>query len=387
MSARVPKRDESFEGSKILVVDDDTEVAASLCDLIEAAGYVAIVVNSADAALGVLKKNEADLVISDVRMPGRDGFEFCEAAREQMKDDYVPIILLTGNVDEFEIRKGLDSGADDFLLKPPRMSDLLAKVRSLLRIRILQRKNRQQAELLARWNRDLEERVREQVSELHRLERFKAYFSHSVAELIVSDDFESRLKTHRREITSLFIDLRGFTAFAESVAPEEVSLVLNEFYSAVGEVASRYEATVGNIAGDGMLFFFNDPIEIQDHRLVAVSMALDLRHAVGELTEIWKERGHKLGFGVGLAEGIATIGGVGYNQYWTYTVVGSTVNLAARLCAEARDGEILVSDRFRSRLEGRVAVEPRGLKSFKGFSDGVVVFNVCAMTRIQRVSA
>ncbi len=387
MSTRVPERDDSIEGAQILVVDDDRDVAASLCDLIEAAGYRAIVANSADAALKFLSTNEADLVISDVRMPGIDGFEFCQAARDQMKDDYVPIILLTGNADEFEIRRGLDSGADDFLMKPPRMTDLLAKVRAFLRIRVLQRKNRQQAELLARWNRDLEERVREQVSELHRLGRFKSYFSQSVAELIVSDDFESRLKPHRREITSLFIDLRGFTAFAETVAPESVSLVLNEFYAAVGKVASRFEATIGNIAGDGMLFFFNDPMEIPNHRQVAVSMALELRHAVGELTEIWKSRGYQLGFGIGLAEGVATIGGVGYNQYWTYTVVGSTVNLAARLCAEARDGEILVSDRFRSRIEGRVTVEPRGLKRFKGFSDGVVVFNICSMPQNLRLSA
>lgn len=387
MSTRVPERYNSFEGSKILVVDDDHDVAASLSELIEAAGYHAIVVNSAEAGLDVLKRNEADLVISDVRMPDTDGFEFCIAARDQMKDDYVPIILLTGNADEFEIRKGLDSGADDFLMKPPRMSDLLAKVRSFLRIRMLQRKNRQQADLLARWNRDLEKRVREQVFELHRLERFKAYFSQSVAELIVSDDFEKRLKPHRREITSLFIDLRGFTAFAESVSPEAVSTVLNEFYAAVGKVASRYEATIGNIAGDGMLFFFNDPIEISNHRQVAVEMALELRKSIREIAEIWKARGYQLGFGVGIAEGMATIGGVGYDQYWTYTVVGSTVNLAARLCAEAQDGEILISDRFRSRLEGRLSVDPRGLKRLKGFSDGVVVFNICDMTRNHRISA
>lgn len=130
MSTRVPERDDSIEGAQILVVDDDRDVAASLCDLIEAAGYRAIVANSADAALKFLSTNEADLVISDVRMPGIDGFEFCQAARDQMKDDYVPIILLTGNADEFEIRRGLDSGADDFLMKPPRMTDLLAKVRA-----------------------------------------------------------------------------------------------------------------------------------------------------------------------------------------------------------------------------------------------------------------
>lgn len=376
MDDRVPDRDETRSGMQILLVDDDVDVASTFCEVIQEAGYSVVLANSADSALEQLQRLPVDLIISDVRMPNRDGFDFCRSARELLKDEYVPIILLTGAADEFEIQKGLDSGADDFLKKPIRVPDLLAKVRSLLRIRVLQLKNRQQAELLAEWNRTLEERVRDQVSELHRLERFKSYFSQSVAELIVSDDFESRLKTHRREITSLFIDLRGFTAFAEAVDPEEVSRVLNEFYSVVGNVATRYEVTVGNIAGDGMLFFFNDPIEIHNHREVAVKMALELRASLSEKTKAWSERGHRLGFGIGLAEGVATIGGVGYKQYWTYTVVGSTVNLASRLCSEACDGEILISDRFRARLSSQLEVEARGVKRLKGFADGVLVFNI-----------
>jgi len=368
-----------FRDSKILVVDDDWDVGETICDLMQLNGYNVSYAASAMAALDYLKENDVDLVISDVRMPGIDGFEFCQQARKLWADEFVPIILLTGNGSEFEMVKGLDSGADDFIVKPPQPAELFAKIRALLRLRSLQLKNKEQAELLSQWNRDLESLVQNQVNELHRLERFKRYFSPRVAELIVGDDFETRIGTHRREITSLFVDLRGFTAFAESTSPDEVMSVLNEFYAAVGGVAMSHNATVGSLSGDGMMFFFNDPVEIPNHRLEAVIVAVEIRSKVRELTTKWKSQGYRLGFGIGLAEGRATIGGLGFNAYWTYTVVGSTVNLASRLCAEARDGEILVSDRFRSSVQGCVQVEPCGVRSFKGFSDGIVVFNVTAV--------
>ncbi len=370
------KHGSEFRDSKILVVDDDWDVGATICDLVQVHGYNVTYAASATAALEYLKENDVDLVISDVRMPEIDGFEFCRRARKLWSNEFVPIILLTGNEIEFEIVKGLDAGADDFIMKPPRPAELFAKIRALLRLRILQQKNKEQAELLSQWNRDLESRVQIQVSELQRLERFRRFFSPHVAELIVADDSEKRLGTHRREITSLFIDLRGFTAFAESSSPDAVMNVLNEFYAVVGGIAMSFDATVGSLTGDGMMFFFNDPVELENHRLQAVKMAVQLRSKVRELTLRWKSEGHRLGFGIGLAEGQATIGGLGFNAYWTYTVVGSTVNLAARLCAEARDGEILISDRFRSLVDGFVQVEPYGIRSFKGFSDGVIVFNV-----------
>ena len=365
-----------FRGSRILVVDDDWDVGATLCDLMQMNGYNTSYSASANAALDYLKKNDVDLVVSDVRMPGTDGFEFCQLARTFWGNEFIPIILLTGNEAEFEMVKGLDSGADDFIMKPPQPAELFAKIRALLRLRSLHLKNKEQAELLSKWNKDLEGRVQIQVDELHRLERFKRYFSPRVAEIIVGDDFETRIGTHRREITSLFIDLRGFTAFAEVASPDDVMRVLNEFYSVVGGIAMSHNATVGSLTGDGMMFFFNDPVEIPNHRLEAVCVAVEIRSKVRELTTKWKALGYRLGFGIGLAEGQATIGGLGFNAYWTYTVVGSTVNLAARLCAEARDGEILVSDRFRSSLGGCVKVEPCGIRSFKGFSGGIVVFNI-----------
>lgn len=379
MNSLVPKKSNEFENSNILVVDDDWDVGATICDLMQFNGFRVSYAASATAALEYLQNNDVDLVISDVRMPGIDGFEFCRRARALWANEFVPIILLTGNELESEKVKGLDAGADDFIIKPPQSTELFAKIRALLRLRSLQLKNKEQAELLSQWNRDLESRVQNQFAELHRLERFKRYFSPHVAELIVADDFESRLGTHRREITSLFIDLRGFTAFAESASPDDVMNVLNEFYAAVGGIAMSNHATVGSLSGDGMMFFFNDPVEIENHRLQAVSVAVEMRAKVRELTEKWKQQGYRLGFGIGLAEGLATIGGLGFNAFWTYTVVGSTVNLAARLCAEARDGEILISDRFRSTVEGAVQVEPCGIRSFKGFSDGIIVFNVVSV--------
>ncbi|MDZ4083742.1 MAG: response regulator [Bdellovibrionales bacterium] len=380
MSSLVSQHAGEFRDSKILVVDDDWDVGATICDLMQMNGYNVSYAASATAALDYLKENDVDLVISDVRMPGINGFEFCRLARTLWANEFVPIILLTGNESEFEMVKGLDSGADDFIMKPPLPAELFAKIRALLRLRSLQLKNKEQAEMLSHWNRDLESRVQNQVTELQRLERFKRYFSPHVAELIVGDDFEARIGTHRREITSLFVDLRGFTAFAESASPDDVMRVLNEFYAVVGGIAMSHNATVGSLTGDGMMFFFNDPVEIPNHRLEAVRVAVEIRGRVRELTTKWQQQGYRLGFGIGLAEGHATIGGLGFNAFWTYTVVGSTVNLAARLCAEARDGEILVSDRFRSSVQGSVQVEPCGLRSFKGFSDGIVVFNVTDVT-------
>jgi adenylate cyclase len=371
-----PDRDGSSGKFRILVLDDNVDLASALGELIEDAGYEVFETQSVEKALEKLKHDGIDLVISDVRMPEMTGYDFCRAARAQMQNEYIPIILLTGEIDEFEIIKGLDAGADDFLLKPTRLPDLIAKIRSLLRIRSLQNKIREQAEKLADWNRDLNNRVHLQVAELNKLERLKRYFSQNVAEIIVSDDFENRLKTHRKKISALFVDLRRFTAFAEAVEPDEVSRVLSEFYSSVGQIASRYEVTLGNIAGDGMLFFFNDPIDLPDHREKAVMMALDLRSSLSSCSQNWSNQGYSLSFGIGLAEGEATIGGVGFQQFWTYTVVGSTVNLASRLCSEAVDGEILVSDRFRSRVQGNLAVESKGTKRLKGFTDEVSVFNI-----------
>jgi adenylate cyclase len=376
MNSAVPDRHGSKEKFRVLVLDDNVDLADALSELIADAGYDVIQTQSVAHALERLREDGIDLVISDVRMPEMSGYDFCRAARAQMMNEYVPIILLTGELDEFEIIKGLDAGADDFLLKPARLPDLIAKMRSLLRIRSLQNKNLEQAKKLAEWNRDLHERVNLQVVELNRLERLKRYFSQSVAELIVSDDFENRLKSHRKIITALFVDLRRFTAFAESVEPEEVSRILSEFYSTVGSVSARFEVTVGNIAGDGILFFFNDPIDTINHREKAVEMALELRKCLNERVQIWTNQGYNLGFGIGLAEGEATIGGVGFQQFWTYTVVGSTVNLASRLCSEANDGEILISDRFRTRITGELITETRGKTLLKGFSSEITIFNI-----------
>jgi class 3 adenylate cyclase len=235
---------------------------------------------------------------------------------------------------------------------------------------------RQRTEEVAELNRGLESRVAEQVDELGRVGRLKRFLAPQLAELIVSQGDEKILESHRREIVVVFCDLRGYTAFTETAEPEEVLDFLREYHGALGPLVSQFEGTLDQFSGDGIMVFFNDPVPIPDPAERAVKMAMAMREAVGALIVEWRERGRDLGFGAGIAQGYATLGQIGFSERSGYTAIGTVCNVAARLCAEAKDGQILLGQRVNVALKGSVATEQLEPFTLKGLSQPVVAYNV-----------
>ncbi|HTO09673.1 MAG TPA: response regulator [Myxococcota bacterium] len=362
-------------GSRVLVVDDTPRNAKLLADLLAANGFQVATASSGAEALESLAKEPADLVLLDVVMPGLSGYDVCREVRKREHGGYLPIILVTALDPEEERMRGLEAGADDFLTKPVNLGEVLGRVRSLLRIRTLHETVRAQAQELADWNRELEGRVREQVAELERLTRLKRFLAPQVAEAIAAGGLEI-LRPHRRRVTVVFLDLRGFTAFAESSEPEEVMELLREYHAHMGRLVVAHQGTLERFTGDGMMVFFNDPIELADPELEAVTMALEMRAAAARLSESWRRRGHALELGMGITHGYATLGAIGFDERQDYAAIGRVTNQAARLCEAAAAGQILISERLRAEIESRIDTEPVGELALKGFHRPVPAHNV-----------
>src|SRR5215470_16566441 len=358
---------------KILVVDDMPVNVKLLADLLAVKGYAVVTAASGAEALEKIDKEQPSLVLLDVMMPGMSGYDACRKIRQNPATAMLPVIMVTALDPTQERVKGIDAGADDFLTKPINQPELLARVKSLLRIKLLH-------DELAEWNRSLAQRVEQQLAQLDRLERLKRFFSPQLAELIVSGDTEDPLKSHRRDITVVFLDLRGFTAFAETAEPEEVMAVLREYHAEMGRLILEWEGTLERFTGDGMMIFFNDPVPVKDHAARAVRMAAAMRDRVAELAVTWKKTGFELDFGIGVAYGYATLGAIGFEGRLDYGAIGTVTNLAARLCAEAQPGQVLLSQRVTTTVEALVEVEPVGDVTLKGFSRPVKVFNLIRLT-------
>jgi adenylate cyclase len=365
--------------AKILVVDDTPQNVKLLADLLGVKGYAVVTASSGPQALEVLAAERPDLVLLDVMMPGMTGYEVCQRIRSDPTTGILPVVMVTALDPGQERIKGLDAGADDFLTKPVNQAELLARVRSLVRVKQLYDTVQSQAGQLADWNRTLEGRVSEQIAQLERLGRLKRFFSPQLADLIVAGDAADPLKSHRREITVVFLDLRGFTAFAETAEPEELMGVLREYHAVMGEVIMQHEGTLERFTGDGMMIFFNDPVLIENPAERAVRMAVAMRDRVAEMVARWQKRGYQLDWGVGIAEGYATLGAIGFEGRWDYGAIGTVTNLAARLCGEAQPGQILISRRLAGTLEDLIETEPMGELSLKGFQRPVTAFNVLAI--------
>jgi adenylate cyclase len=362
------------ESPRILVVDDTPVNTKLLADLLTAKGYAVATAASGPEALEAIDRAAPDLVLLDVMMPGMSGYEVCRKLRDNPTTAMLPVVMVTALDPAQERVKGIEAGADDFLSKPINQPELLARVRSLLRIKQLH-------DELNALNRSLEQRVQEQVAQLERLGRLKRFFSPQLAELIVTGGAEDPLRTHRRQITVVFLDLRGFTAFAETAEPEEVMDVLREYHAAMGELILAHEGTLERFTGDGMMVFFNDPLPVPDPGERALGMALAMRERVTQLTAGWKKRGWDLGVGVGIAQGYATIGAIGFEGRWDYGAIGTVTNLAARLCGEAKAGQVLISQRLLGTVEDLVECEPVGELMLKGFQRPVTAFNALRMRR------
>jgi adenylate cyclase len=229
---------------------------------------------------------------------------------------------------------------------------------------------------IAGLNRDLEARVAAQVEELGRVGNLKRFLPPQLAEMVVSQGDERILESHRREIVVVFCDARGYTSFSETAEPEEVIEFLGEYHAVLGPLITRFEGTLSHFLGDGLMVFFNDPVPCPDPAQRAVKMALAMRAAAGELVARWRRRGHQIGFGAGIAQGYATLGQIGFADRSDYTAIGTVCNLAARLCGEAEDGQILIARRVATAVEGSVVLEEVGALTLKGLTQPVVAFNV-----------
>ncbi len=354
---------------RLLVVDDTPVNLKLLADLLGAKGYRVVTAAAGPEALETVEKERPDLVLLDVMMPGMSGYEVCKKLRGNPATAMLPVVMVTALDPAQERVKGIEAGADDFLTKPINQQELLARVRSLLRIKALH-------DELTEWNKLLEQRVEEQVAQLERLSRLKRFFSPQLAEMIVSGDAEDPLKSHRREVTVVFLDLRGFTSFAETSEPEEVMGVLREYHAEMGRLILEHDGTLERFTGDGMMIFFNDPVPVPDAPARAIRMAVAMRERVDELLVRWKKRGYDLDFGIGIAQGYATIGAIGFEGRMDYGAIGTVTNMAARLCGEAKPRQILVSQRVLGAVEDLVDAEELGGLTLKGFSKPVPAFNV-----------
>jgi class 3 adenylate cyclase len=361
---------------KILIVDDSADIVEILADLLQAKGYAICTAGSGPEALAKIEREQPDLVLLDVMMPNMTGHEVCKKIRENSATVFLPVVMLTAADANVERIKGIEAVADDFLSKPPSHPELLARVRSLIRIKQLHDTVQAQMGQLSEWNKTLETRVQEQVAQLERLERLKRFFSPHLAELIVTGGAEDPLKSHRRQISVVFVDLRGFTAFAETNEPEEVMDVLWEYHAELGPLILKYEGTLERFTGDGMMVFFNDPVLVPNPEERAVRMAVSMRDRVATLQAKWADRGYTLGLGAGINAGYATIGAIGFEGRRDYAAIGTVPNLAARLCNQASPGQILISQRFYSAVEPLIEAESVGELSFKGIHRPQQTYNI-----------
>jgi class 3 adenylate cyclase/CheY-like chemotaxis protein len=367
---------------KILVVDDVAQNVRLLEAVLTSNGYAVASASSGPEALERATSELPDLVLLDIQMPGMNGYEVCRRLREDPATRFLPVVMVTSSDTEVRVN-AIEAGADDFITKPFNQQELLARVRSLVRIKQYHDTIESQATELAEWNRSLEARVEEQVEELGKMSRLRRFLSPTLAELIMSQG-ESILESHRREIAVLFADLRGWTSFSATTEPEEVMGVIRDFHTTMGKLILEFEATVGWFAGDGLMVWFNDPIPCTDPAARAVRMAAEMREAMAEPTAKWRKRGHELDFSVGIALGYATLGRIGFDGRYDYGAVGSVMNLASRLCDEAGSGQILVSERVLSEVEDLVDADPAGQLTLKGFVKPVSAFSIVSVLPHER---
>jgi class 3 adenylate cyclase len=375
----VTEKNANIQSSSVLVVDDIEMNRDMLCALLEADGHKAAVAENGRLGLEMIKTEPFDLVLLDVMMPEMNGYQVLE----QMKSDHalrdIPVIVLSALDEIGSVVRCIELGAEDYLPKPFDPVLLRARIGACLEKKRLRDQEVRLRNELEEWNKTLELRVQKQLEQLERLERLKRFFSPQLAELIVSGGADDPLKTHRREVTVVFLDLRGFTAFAETAEPEEVMGVLREYHAAMGKLILEHEGTLERFTGDGMMVFFNDPVPVPNPAERAIRMALTMRERVRELSAKWRKLGYELDFGVGIAQGYATIGGIGFEGRWDYGAIGTVTNLASRLCGDAKPSQILVSQRLLGTVEELVEVEPVGELTLKGFHRPVTAHNIIGL--------
>ena len=362
--------------ARILVADDTPANVRMLETRLSRDGYEVCVARDGEEALALARESQPDLILLDVMMPKVDGLEVCRRLKRDASFPFTPIIMVTALSDTKDVVAGLEAGGDDYLTKPIDAQALSARVKSMLRIKSLHDTVKAQALELERWNATLEERVNAQLAELERVSRLKRFFSPQLAQLIVQGGAADPLQSHRREVTVVFVDLRGFTAFAEAAEPEDVMNVLREYHACMGRIVLAHEGTLERFTGDGMMIFFNDPVPVTHPAERALRMTVEMRSCAEELAARWSRLGYELRAGIGIAQGFATIGAIGFEGRLDYGAIGTVTNVAARLCAEAAGGEILISQRVHAATNELVDVEPVGELKLKGLQRTVPAYRV-----------
>ena len=360
----------------ILVVDDNEDNRDMLARRLRRQGHEVLTAPGGRAALDTLAKTPVDLVLLDVMMPDLDGYAVLQQLKSEPARRDIPVLMISALDEMDSVVRCIQLGAEDYLPKPFDPVLLQARIGACLEKKRLHDQEIRYRQELAEWNQKLEHRVAEQVAQLERLDRLKRFFSPQLAELIVTGGADDPLKTHRREVTVVFLDLRGFTAFAETAEPEEVMGVLREYHAEMGRLILAHEGTLERFTGDGMMIFFNDPVEVPNPAERAIRMAVAMRAVVGDLAARWRKRGWDLALGVGVAQGYATIGAIGFEGRLDYGAIGTVTNLAARLCGEAVAGQILVSARVAGAVENMVEADDLGPITLKGLARPVPIWSV-----------
>ena len=362
-------------GRPTILIVDDTPANLDLLVEVLKSDYRTKVAISGEKALDLATSGEPpDLILLDVMMPGLNGYEVCQRLKADPATRNVPVIFVTAMGEEEDETRGLEAGGVDYVTKPISPPIVKARIKTHLAVaaqaRELQRMvatlEVQTAEL-SKLNQSLEQRVAEDVAQLERLGRLKRFFSPPVVDLLLAGAADDPLKTHRREIAAVFVDLRGFTAFTETSDPEDVMRVIGENHEAMGRLVMSYAGTLEHFAGDGMMVFFNDPVEVDNPAGVAVKMAIDMQVRFAALARGWHQRGYALSMGIGVAQGYATIGAIGFEGRRDYGVIGNVTNLASRLCSEATGGQILISQRVHGFVTEFAHTQPVGDLHLKGF--------------------
>jgi len=360
----------------ILVVDDNEENRDMLARRLARQSYEVLCASGGLGALHTLAARSVDLVLLDVMMPDLDGYAVLQRLKADPALRDIPVLMISALDDLESVVRCIQLGAEDYLNKPFDPVLLQARVGACLEKKRLHDQERRHRQELAEWNQKLEQRVADQLAQLERLGRLKRFFSPQLAELIVAGGADDPLKTHRREVTVVFLDLRGFTAFAETAEPEEVMGVLREYHAEMGRLILEHEGTLERFTGDGMMVFFNDPVEVANPAERAIRMAVAMRDVVGGLAARWRKRGWDLAQGVGIAQGYATIGAIGFEGRMDYGAIGTVTNLAARLCGEAAGGDILISARVAGAVENMIDAEEIGPVALKGLARPVHIWSV-----------
>lgn len=356
-------------GARLLIVDDDPASRRLLEVRLRALNCEVMMAGDGEEALRVVGEFRPDVILLDYMMPKMSGIEVVRRLREDESTKIIPVILITSRDTLEDKITGLDAGADDYVVKPFETFELMARVRSMLRIKRMH-------DALEQWNRTLKDQVTQQVAEIERMNRLRRYLSPAVAETVLRAENDDLLKVHRREITAVFLDLRGFTAFSERAEPEEVVDILRSYHAEMGKLIFEHGGTLENFSGDGMMIFFNDPVACERHTERAVRMVLDMRARAEELRAAWNKKGFELHLGIGLAAGYATLGNIGFEGRFEYGAIGNVANLAARFSQEAKGGQILTDRKTLTKIEDLVETDLLGQLSLKGFGRPITAFNI-----------